>query len=359
MRLQRFPTSRRADVANAGIIGLGSLLAFLHRKGELPWYGSGMYAKRQLEIAGGRVRGPAEPSVSDGLHRYVPVPPVYVDADGYVVEDGMSQNDDHLDQTTDWYKALKRRHPDRGMVGSDLPMPYERGDRSKVLVPDLFVALRAERRPGASSYKLWENPVPEFVVEMLSPDTWRADVGAKRRTYQMLGVQECWLFDPSVKYLEAPLIGYRLHDGRYRRVEADASGRFPSKALGLELHVRAGRLRFRDPEIGRDLTTYAEAEERAETAEERAETAEERAETAEERAETAEERAETAEERAETAEERAETAEERAETAEERAETAEERAETAKKRTEATERELAELRAQLAALDTPGKPSGS
>ena len=335
MRFQRFPTSRRADVANAGVIGLGKLLAFLHRKGELPWYGLGMYAKRQSEIDGGRARGPAEPSVSDGLHRYVPVPPVYVDADGYVVEDGMSQNDDHLDQTTDWYKALKRRHPDRGMVGSDLPMPYERGDRSKVLVPDLFVALRAERRPGASSYKLWENPVPEFVVEMLSPDTWRADVGAKRRTYQMLGVQECWLFDPSVKYLEAPLIGYRLHDGRcdgrYRRVEADASGRFPSKALGLELHVRAGRLRFRDPATGKDLTTYAEAEERAETAEERAKMAEERAETAEERAETAEERAETAEERAETAEERA----------------------------EATERELAELRAQLAALDTPGKPSGS
>ena len=111
---------------------------------------------------------------------------------------------------------------------------------------------------------------------MLSPDTWRADVGAKRRTYQMLGVQECWLFDPSVKYLEAPLIGYRLHDGRcggrcggrYRRVEADASGCFPSKALGLELHVRAGRLRFRDPATGKDLTTYAEAEERAETAEE-------------------------------------------------------------------------------------------
>ena len=290
VQLQRFP------------IGLGSLLAFLHRKGELPWYGLGMYAKRQSEIAG--------PSVSDGLHRYVPVPPVYVDADGYVVEDGMSQNDDHLDQITDWYKALKRRHPDRGMVGSDLPMPYERGDRSKVLVPDLFVALRAERRPGASSYKLWENPVPEFVVEMLSPDTWRADVGAKRRTYQMLGVQECWLFDPSVKHLETLLIGYRLHDGRYRRVEADASGRFPSKALGLELHVRAGRLRFRDPETGKDLTTYAEAEAGRRAA------------------------------LRQVADQRAARL-------------------SAEERAEAAQRELAELRAQLAALDTPGKPSGS
>ena len=211
------------------------------------------------QINGEPVRHRRRPNVApnDGLYRYEPVPPVYRDEDGYLLEDGMSQTDGHLSQTTFWYEALKLRLPG-ATVCSDLPLHYERGDTDKTVVPDLFVALRAPRLDGRSSYKLWEHPVPELVIEMLSKTTSKADVGSKRRTYEHLGVIEYWLFDPEGFRLPKPLRGYRLRAGRYRPIAADAAGRMRSAVLDLDLHVRDGELRFRDPATGEDLSTYSE-----------------------------------------------------------------------------------------------------
>ena len=187
----------------------------------------------------------------------------------------MSQNVDHLRQTTLWFHGL-RRHLPQAMVGSDLPMPYRLGDRTRVLVPDLFVALRSPRDDDLLSYRLWEHPLPDLVIEMLSHSTWTADVGRKQRTYEHLGVREYWIFDPHALHSATPLIGYRLEDGRYQRMTAGAAGRLPSEVLGLDLHVREGWLRFRNPTPGKDLSTYDEAEDRADAAEQRADAAERR-----------------------------------------------------------------------------------
>ena len=230
-----------------------------------------MQAQPQSVVNGEPVRRSRPPAVpaDDGLYRYVPVPPVGRDEDGYLVEDGMSQIDKHLSQTTLWYHALKRRLP-AATVCSDLPLHYQLGDTDKTLVPDLFVALRAPRREGRRSYKLWEEPVPDLVVEMLSKNTSKADVGAKRATYEHLGVRECWLFDPEGFELPTPLVGQRLLEGRYRPIEADAAGRLRSDVLGLDLHVRDGELRFRDPATGEDLRTFDEAEDRGDVEKDRA-----------------------------------------------------------------------------------------
>ena len=107
------------------------------------------------EPGGKPIRRPAV-AADDGLYRYVPVPPVYRDEDGYLLEDGMSQTDEHLSQTSLWYHALKLRLP-TATVCSDLPLHYRRGDTGSTLVPDLFVALRAPRRERRRSYKLWED----------------------------------------------------------------------------------------------------------------------------------------------------------------------------------------------------------
>ena len=246
---------------------------------------------------------------------YVPTPPVVLDDDGYLIADAMPQNDRHLSRLLVYGPALKSRYEGRGgMVGADLSMPYVKGSPGKTLAPDLFVALAAEEREGRLSYKLWEEPVPDFVLEDLSPNKWRRDTVDKRKLYRRLGVREYWMFDETGRRLRDDrgsrlgelLVGYRLRKGEYRRIGANDAGRLPSKALGLELCVRNQLVRFYDPANGEYLPTFGEAQARAETAEQQAETAKQQVETAKHRAETAEQRAEIAEHRVEAAEQRAE-----------------------------------------------------
>ena len=282
-----------------------------------------MKPQLRSQINGEPVRRPARKGgrAEDGLYRYTPVPPVYRDEDGYLVEDGMSQNYTHHRQTAFWCNALRRRLP-TATVCSDLPLHFRLDDTDAALVPDLFVALRVPPREGRLSYKLWQDPLPELVMEMLSKSTSKVDIRSKPRTYEHLGVREYWLFDPVGFELPTPLAGHRLRAGRYRPIAADAAGRLRSEVLGLDLHVQDGELRFRDPATGEDLRTYDEAEDRADAAEGRADAAEDRADAAEDRASAAEDRAGAAEGRASAERQRA----------------------------DAAERELARLRSRLASL---------
>ena len=228
-----------------------------------PWYGAGMRAQPQLkELNGEPVRRPARRArmSPDDLYRYVPVPPAYYDADGYLVEDGMTQSDWHACQTARWREALALRLP-AATVCMDLGVHYREGDRKASVVPDLFVAWTPPLAENRTSYKLWEYPVPALVIEMLSGGgSAKKDVGSKPDTYAYLGVREYWLFDPAGHQLATPLVGYRLRAGRYREIVADAAGRRRSRALGLDLHVRDGELRFRDPVTDEDLRTLGESE---------------------------------------------------------------------------------------------------
>jgi hypothetical protein len=95
--------------------------------------------------------------------------------------------------------------------------------------------------------------------------TWRStraeDLGAKFGLYQLLGVREYFLFDPLGEYLDPPLQGYRLVEGRYEPLaRVDQEGTLASTVLGLELRLRDGTLRFYDPTTGQWLLTPSEAE---------------------------------------------------------------------------------------------------
>jgi Uma2 family endonuclease len=64
-------------------------------------------------------------------------------------------------------------------------------DAENVLAPDVMwfdgkLPLRAVNAPR----------VPELVVEVRSPGTWRFDIGRKRDLYERHGVREVWLADP-------------------------------------------------------------------------------------------------------------------------------------------------------------------
>ena len=116
--------------------------------------------------------------------------------------------------------------------------------------------------------------------------------------------------------LPTPLAGYQLQEGRYQRIAADPAGRLRSEVLGLDLHVHAGELQFRDPETGKDLRTYDEAEDERRAAERRAEVAEYNAGAEKGRADAAENRADAEKCRADSERNRADAAESRAEAAE-------------------------------------------
>ena len=216
---------------------------------------------------------------------YVPAPPFILDDDGYLIADSMSQNERHYSRLAECWAVLRRHFRGHGgAVCADLSMPYMEGQRHKVVAPDLLVALAAEASGGRDSYKLWEHPLPDFVLEDLSPSSERRDLVDKRVLYRRLGVPEYWMFDETGSRLRdesgAPLgellVGYRLRGGEYVRVCANAAGRWPSEALGLELCVREGLPRFFDPVAGEFLRTLDEESAQREAAERRADEAQAR-----------------------------------------------------------------------------------
>ena len=217
---------------------------------------------------------------------YEPRPPFVVDDDGYLISDSMGQNNRHAGRMLAYGPAMKARYRDHGMVGVDLSMPYVKGSPGKMVAPDLFVAPEAERNEDRNSYKLWEEPTPDFVLEDLSPANWRKDAVEKRVLYRRLGVQEYWLFDEtgvrlrddSGSRLGELLVGFSLCKGEYERIGANDSNRLPSEVLKLELCVRDGLVRFYDPATAEYLPTFDESQAQAKAQAQRALAAEQRAE---------------------------------------------------------------------------------
>ena len=134
-------------------------------------------------------------------------PPVAYDADGYPYADGapMAHGTEHLMQMHYGFQALLRRYRHRPEVCvlSDVFISYRKGDPTAVVAPDMYVAFGACPPEGLSSYKLWEKPVPAFVLEVLSPDPARRDLDGKLVIYEAMGVAEYWVHDPHGRWVEA------------------------------------------------------------------------------------------------------------------------------------------------------------
>ena len=224
------------------------------------------------------------------LYRHRPVPPVGVDKEGYIVEDSAAQNPPHAALLGYLQWALGPRYGDRAFVAADVVLHYRLGDRNAALAPDLLVGFGGGYK-GELSYKLWELPVPALVLEVLSESTSEKDLEDKKHTYETLGIDEYWLFDPIGELAPTPLTGYRLCAEHYARVRPNAAGHLASKALGLELRIvedrtfvkaASGRtLRFFDPVAGEFLLAQDEADAARRQAEARAAEAEARAAAAE------------------------------------------------------------------------------
>ena len=188
-------------------------------------------------------------------------------------------------------------------VNGDTFIYYVEGDPRRSVSPDCYVALELSEDALASIernnvYLLWEvGKAPDFVLEIGSPSTSRADLGSKRDLYAELGVREYWRFDATGgEFYGEPLVGERLVDGEYRRLvmRSEEDGRVGghSDVLNLELWWEDGELRFWDPVTDRWLLSQEEEQDGRLAAEARVEEERTGRLAAQTRASTAEARAE-------------------------------------------------------------------
>ena len=199
----------------------------------------------------------------------------YPDSDGLP----MAENESQFWPILYVASALDRYYQDRDdvYVVGNLLLYYQEGDPNKSVSPDLMVVIGAPKHIR-SSYFLWREPkAPDFVLEIASESTYRADRKGKRDIYASMGVTEYWQYDPVGAYLDPPLLGFRFVEGRYVPVPAvvvQAGGLLVlhSEVLGLELHLRSDApvreaLHFYDPVRGEYLRTYRETDQAREEAE--------------------------------------------------------------------------------------------
>ena len=145
-------------------------------------------------------------------------------------------------------------------VNGDTFIYYVEGNPRRSFSPDCYVvfgltdaALHSLSLEGNNTYLLWEvGKAPDFILEIGSPSTANTDLGSKRDLYAELGVGEYWRFDATGgEFYGEGLVGERLVDGEYRRLEMrrEGDGRVwaHSDALNLDMWWTDGDLRFWDP----------------------------------------------------------------------------------------------------------------
>jgi Uma2 family endonuclease len=189
-------------------------------------------------------------------------PPAQILSMSYPESDGkpVAETDIHRQLLFDLIFTLEnffRAQPDV-YVSGNLLIHYVEGNPKKRVAPDVFVA-RGVKKGERRIYKLWEEGVtPQVVIELTSRQTWREDLQEKWRLYEQLGMEEYFIFDPEYDYLDDPLVGYRLKDGKYKVMNAQ-DHRLRSKVLGLDLVDTGETLRLFDPASGKFLPNMEES----------------------------------------------------------------------------------------------------
>lgn len=175
----------------------------------------------------------------------------------------MAMNDAQVDTASALRTVLRayaHRHSLGWYVATMLPIIYTLppAEETRMVSPDLYVAFVPERR--RSSYVVAEEgSFPPFVLEVISPDSVARHTGSKLLLYEVLGVQEYLLFNPSDDVIAPPLRGHRRdHTGRFADWQPNAGGRLYRNVLNIsffiEPDVEGCQLRVETPDEGLLLT---------------------------------------------------------------------------------------------------------
>lgn len=187
----------------------------------------------------------------------------YPDADGKP----MAESDPTRDYLIYGVVALREYFSNRldAYISGNLFIYHKQGVPDAVIAPDVFVVFGVEKKQRRS-YKVWQEGgiVPAFVMEITSKTTQEQDEIDKPHKYQNMGVLEYFQYDPTGDYLKPQIKGLRLVQGQYQPIPPsylpDGSTSLLSQALGLELRVTAGELRFYDPQGQKLLSPEEKAE---------------------------------------------------------------------------------------------------
>lgn len=136
-----------------------------------------------------------------------------------------------------------RRIGRRVYLASELPVLYP-GER--IVHPDLMAVLDVDDEGDQDERTAWvvadEGKGPELALEVHYLGDEHKDFVRNVTDYARLGIQEYFIYDRR----RQSLVGYRLRAPearQYERIQV-RFGRLTSAVLGLDLQVRAGRLRF-------------------------------------------------------------------------------------------------------------------
>ena len=166
-------------------------------------------------------------------------------------------------------------------MGMDNFIYYREGDLTKVVAPDVYVALGAARYPLRRSFYTWaEGSVPTVVFEFLSDATGSEERHEKVEVYlRDIGVAEYFIHQPDIER-RVEFRGWRQTlEGDAAEIVPDASGGLFSASLNLYFRWElreAWELRLLRPYLpdGTPITTSMEEHHLRVEAEERREEAE-------------------------------------------------------------------------------------
>jgi Uma2 family endonuclease len=199
----------------------------------------------------------------------------------YPESDGrpMGETDLHISVMIDLLTALRNRYEGEPDVylAADLFLYYVEGDPRAVVAPDVLLVRGVPKAPKRRTFLLWnEGQAPCFVIEVTSKSTRGEDLETKKKVYEMLGVEEYFLFDPLGEYLEPRLQGFRIARGRYDRIAPAPDGALASRTTGLRLRPEGENLRLVDAATGERLLWVEELDAARRRAQEQARAADER-----------------------------------------------------------------------------------
>ena len=164
---------------------------------------------------------------------------------------------------------------------------YDSDTPGSLIAPDCYVMFGVDAEFISTyrhSYRIQEwGVIPAFALEVASPSTARRDLTEKRELYARIGIGEYWRLDRTGENYGEPLVGERLVNGEYERLElhTEPNGDIwsRSEALGVDFHYRAesggiGIFLLRDSDTGEWLNTLSDeiaARQQAESARQQAE----------------------------------------------------------------------------------------